>query len=79
MTSRKKAKNQRHHHQITKITNNVSKTRNFRNYAVGISGAIHNNQIIELNNEIGESSLNVPLEHQQIICSSDSIHDNRIK
>jgi len=74
----KKAENQRRHRQIVKITNNTQKTWNFKNYVVGISGTINNNQIIEINNEIGESSSNVPLVHQQIVCTSDSIHDNRI-
>jgi len=74
----KKAENQRCHRQIVKITNNIQKTWNFKNYVVGVSGTINNNQIIEINNEIGESSSNVFLVHQQIVCTSDSIHDNRV-
>jgi len=74
----KRAEYQRRHRQITKLTNNISKKRNFKNYAIDIGGTIYNNQIIELNDEIGENSLNVPLIHQQIICTSDSIPNNRI-
>jgi len=73
----KRAEYQRRHRQIIKLTNNISKESHFRNYAVGIAGTIHNNQIIELNDEIGENSLNVPLIHQQIICTFDLILNNR--
>jgi len=73
----KRAEYQRHR-QIIKLTNNISKKSNFRNYAIDIAGTIYNKQIIELNDEIGENSLNVPLIHQQIICTSDSIPNNRI-